>query len=133
SAPTPAARRSATFVSCAACLGTAGTGRLFLAAGAVSGSGRLALAAVCAGLAAAVAGQVAPPIGLEVGFIPAAAGQTKAGGRYLALERRLTTLRAVGQIRIRQFLQPLHLFAACTADIFINRHTDPRSGYSLNR
>src|SRR5687767_5233780 len=59
---------------------------------------------------------------LEVGRVPAAAFELKAGGAEKLLERGLAADRAVRERRLARPLQKLLLVAAGLAAIFIDRH-----------
>src|SRR5581483_9395961 len=63
---------------------------------------------------------------LEVGRIPAASFQLKAGGGYLFGELVRATRGARGQHGIGKLLQRFELVAAGRADIFVDRHDRPR-------
>src|SRR5690606_30594318 len=69
-----------------------------------------------------VAGEVALAVLLEVGFVPAAAGEAEAGGGDLALDRGLAAGGAGVGIGVGELLQPVELVAAGVAGEGIDRH-----------
>src|SRR5690606_18519893 len=69
-----------------------------------------------------VAGEVALAVLLEVGLVPAAAGEAEAGGGDLALHRGRGAGGAGLRVRIREFLQAVELVAAGIAGEGVDRH-----------
>src|SRR5690606_27963602 len=84
--------------------------------------GGLGLGRLGAGGFGGVAGEVALAFLLEVGLVPAAAGEAEAGGGHLAADGRLAALGAGLRIGIGQLLQAVELVAAGIAGEGVDRH-----------
>src|SRR5581483_6382804 len=140
-AATPSAPQRTTCGSCGG--GRGGSGGLGLGLGFDFGFGLgLGFGALGAAGAAGMAGlggglgfgsgtvaalhQVALAIGLEVGFIPAAALEAEAGSRNLLGQRLGLALRASSGGRVGNLLQEFRGGAAVGADVFVKRHGDLR-------
>src|SRR6476659_9841953 len=85
---------------------------------------RLGLRRLAVGLGSALAREVALLVAvlLEVGLVPAAAGQAEARRRQLALDRRRAAIRAGVRVGIGKLLQAVEAVAAGGADEGVDGH-----------